>query len=244
MSPSRSFGLPTNFSLSMTGGRVADQVHPGAVAAVLRTGRQQLGQHLGGVAVGQPLGGPHVVLVQRVAGGVRVRGPVGAPVGEHRDHVVADRVGVERLGQRARAGRLGAGRHRVHHLRRHEHRHRGALGLVALEVGVEPLVEQVAHQLAQLLDVLDAVGALPLDRLPLGGGDVLPPGEPGPVGLDQLDRARRGRAGRSPGRWRSRCSWSPRPAQVGASFAPACRIARRRKNHLPSIARLRNGNQL
>ena len=82
---------------------VADQVHPGAVPAVLRAGRQQLGQHLGGVAVGQALGDPHVVLVQRVAAGVRVRGPVGAPVGEHRDHVVAHRVGVERLGQRARA---------------------------------------------------------------------------------------------------------------------------------------------
>ena len=79
----------------MTGGGVADQVHAGAVAAVLRAGRQQLGEHLGGVAVGEPLGHPHVVLVQRVAGGVRVRGPVGAPVGEHREHVVAHRVGVE-----------------------------------------------------------------------------------------------------------------------------------------------------
>ena len=49
-------------------GRVADEVHAGAVAAVLRAGRQQLGQHLGGVAVGEALGRPHVVLVQRVAG--------------------------------------------------------------------------------------------------------------------------------------------------------------------------------
>ena len=86
--------------------RVADEVHPGAVAAVLRAGRQQLGEHLGRVAVGQALGRPHVVLVQRVAAGVRVRGPVGTTVGEHRDHVVAHRVGVERLGQRTRpAGR-------------------------------------------------------------------------------------------------------------------------------------------
>ena len=77
---------------------VADQVHPGAVAAVLRAGGEQLGEHLGGVAVGEALGDPHVVLVQRVAGGVRVRRPVGAPVGGDRDHVAADRVGVERLG--------------------------------------------------------------------------------------------------------------------------------------------------
>ena len=88
--------------------RVADEVHAGAVPAVLRAGRQQLGEHLGGVAVGEALGDPHVVLVQRVAGGVRVARPVGAPVGEDREHVVADRVGVERLGPGlAGAGPLG-----------------------------------------------------------------------------------------------------------------------------------------
>ena len=54
-------------------GGVADEVHARAVAAVLRAGRQQLGEHLGRVAVGEALGHPHVVLVQRVAGGVRVR---------------------------------------------------------------------------------------------------------------------------------------------------------------------------
>ncbi len=170
-------------------GGVADEVHPGAVAAVLRAGRQQLGEHLGGVAVGEPLGRPHVVLVQRVAAGVGVRGPVGTAVGEHRDHVVADRVGVERLGQRARSRRQLVGRHRVHHLRRDEHRHRRPLGLVALEVGVEPLVDQVTEELAQLAEVLHAVGALPLGALPLLAGDVLPAREPGPVGLDQLDTA-------------------------------------------------------
>jgi hypothetical protein len=53
-------------------GAVADQVHPGAVPAVLRAGGEQLGEHLGGVAVGEALGDPHVVLVQGVAGGVRV----------------------------------------------------------------------------------------------------------------------------------------------------------------------------
>ena len=184
---SRSLGLADELELVDHRRGVADEVHAGAVAAVLRAGRQQLGEHLGGVAVGEPLGHPHVVLVQRVAGRVGVRGPVGTAVAEHRDHVLPDRVGVERVGERAGSGRLDGRRHRVHHLRRHQHRHGRALGLVALEVGVEPLVDEVAEQLAQLLDVLHAVGALPLDGLPLLGGDVLPAGEPGPVGLDQLD---------------------------------------------------------
>src|SRR3712207_7872921 len=48
-------------SLRDGGRRVAHQVHPRAVPAVLRAGRQQLRQHLGGVAVGQALDGPHLV---------------------------------------------------------------------------------------------------------------------------------------------------------------------------------------
>ena len=169
--------------------RVADEVHPRAVAAVLRARRQHLGEHLGGVAVGEPLDGPHVVLVQAVARRERVARPVGAAVGEDREHVVAHRVGVEGLGERG-AGRghvaVGARDHRVHHLRRHEHRHRRPLGLVALEVGVEAVLEQVAHQRAQLRDVLHAVRPLPLGVGPLLGGDVTPPRESGPVGLNQL----------------------------------------------------------
>ena len=93
-------------------GRVADEVHPGAVPAVLWAGREQLGQDLGGVAVGEPLGGPHVVLVEAVTGGERVRRPVGAPVGEDREHVPPHRVGAEGLGE-GRPGRrrvaVGAG---------------------------------------------------------------------------------------------------------------------------------------
>ena len=180
-------GLGGELELLDDRGRVADQVHPRAVAAVLRAGRQQLGQHLRGVPVRQPLRDPHVVLVQRVAGGVRVRRPVGTTVAQDRDHVVAHRVGVELVGQRAGPTRSRQRHHRVHHLRRDEHRHRGPLGLVALEVEVEALVDEVAHQLAQLLDVLDAVRALPLHRGPLLGGDVAPPREAGPVRLDQLD---------------------------------------------------------
>ena len=174
--------------LQLVDGRrgVADEVHPGAVAAVLRAGRQQLGEHLGGVAVGEALGRPHVVLVQRVAAGVGVRGPVGATVGEHRDHVVPDRVGVERVGQRPgpAGGSWGAivfiicGGTSIDIVARSR--------LVALEVGVEALVDEVTEQRAQLPDVLDAVRPLPLGALPLRGGDVLPAGEAGPVGLDQL----------------------------------------------------------
>ena len=89
--------------------------------------------------------------------------------------------------------------HRVHHLRRHEHRHRRPLGLVALEVGVEAVLEQVAHELAQLLDVLHAVRPLPLHVAPLRVGDVGPAGEPGPVRLHERTRRRRHRAGRRAG---------------------------------------------
>jgi hypothetical protein len=132
--------------------RVSDQVHPGAVPAVLRAGRQDLGQHLGGVAVGQALDRPHLLLVQRVAGGERMRRPVGVAVGVDRQHVAADRVGVDRIG----AGRLG--RHdRVEHLRRDQQRHRGPLGLVALEVGIELIADEVAPDGTQLPHVLDAM---------------------------------------------------------------------------------------
>ncbi len=182
-------GLAGELELLDHRGGVADQVHPGAVAAVLRAGRQQLREHLGRVAVGQPLGHPHVVLVERVAGGVRVRRPVGTTVRQHRQHVAADRVGEERLGQRTGTPRCDVGCHRVHHLRRHQHRHGGPLGLVASQVGVEGLVDEVAEQVAQLAEVLHAVGALPLGGGPLLGGDVLPAREPGPVGLHQLDPA-------------------------------------------------------
>jgi len=46
---------------------VAHEVHPGAVAAVLRARRDQLGEDLRGIPMGEPLDGPHVGLVQRVA---------------------------------------------------------------------------------------------------------------------------------------------------------------------------------
>ena len=221
-------GLADELQLVDDRGGVADEVHPGAVAAVLRAGRQQLGQHLGRVAVGETLGRPHVVLVERVAGGVRVRGPVGTAVAEDRQHVVAHRVGVERVGERARAGRLVVRRDGVHHLRRHQHRHRGPLGLVALEVGVEALVDEVAHQLAQLLDVLHAVGALPLGGRPVLGGDVLPARGSGSSRARPARYGGRGRADRSPGRSRSRCSsayscgrgW-PGSGQVGAPVVPS-----------------------
>jgi hypothetical protein len=112
-------------------------------------------------------------------------------VAEDREHVLPDRVRIEGIGE-FRTGRrhptVDPGHltdHRVHHLRRHQHRHRGALGLVALEVLIEPVLDQVTHELAQLFDVLDAVHALPLRVLPLLGGDVAPPREAGPVRLDE-----------------------------------------------------------
>ncbi len=162
---------------------VANEVHAGAVAAVLGARRHELGQHLGGVAVGQALDHPHLGLVQRVALGVRVARPLRVAVGADRHHVAAHRVGEERLGE---VLRRGGRRHRVQHLRRQQHRHGGQLGLVGRQLVVEVLAEQVTHDLAELLRVLHAVHALPLRVAPLRVGDVAPAGEPPPVGLDQL----------------------------------------------------------
>ena len=140
---------------------VADQVHPGAVAAVLRAGGQHLGEHLGRVPVGEALHGPHLRLVQRVAGRVRMGRPVRAPVAEHRDHVAAHRVGVEGLGEARLAGRIRGG-HRVEHLGWHQHGHGGPLTLVTVEVGEESLVQSGAEDLAELAQVLHAMRPLPL----------------------------------------------------------------------------------
>ena len=128
----------------------------------------------------------------RVARRVRVRRPVGAAVGEDRQHVVADRVGVEGLGEVVagrRHRRVGRGHHRVEHLRRDEHRHRRALALVLGEVVVEAVVEQVTHEGSQLLDVPDTVDPLPLRAVPVGLGDARPARETRPVGLDELASA-------------------------------------------------------
>ena len=143
----------------------------------------------------QTLNGPHVVLMQRVAGGVGVARPVDASVAEDREHVTADGIGVERPGELFAGPRYGAlvlagavntGDHRVHHLRGHQHRHRGPLLLVALQIGVEPVREQIVHQGPQVLDVLDAVGPLPLDTGPLRLSDVAPTRQAGPVWLYEL----------------------------------------------------------
>jgi hypothetical protein len=58
--------------------------------------------------------------------------------------------------------------------------------LVGDQVFVEAVGEQVAHEGAELFEVLDAVGALPLGVAPLGVGDVAPAGEAAPVGFGQF----------------------------------------------------------
>ena len=132
--------------------------------------------------MGQPLDGPHLVLVQRVAGGVRVAGGrAGQPVGGHR---AACTGAPGRPASRPSSGTL-AGHHRVEHLRRQQQRHRRAARLVGLDVGVEGLVEQVAVDPAQLAEVLHAVDALPLGAAPLLLGHVGEAGQPAPVGLDE-----------------------------------------------------------
>ena len=167
------------------GGRVAHQVHPRAVAAVLGTRGQYLGEDLGGVAMGEAFDRPHLGLMERVPGGVGMGGPVGAAVAEDRDHVTADRVGVERLGEAGR-GRSGRGHHRVEHLRRDQHRHGGPFTLVTFQISEERLGQAGTGHLAQLPDVLHAVGPLPLRRFPLRRGHVRPAGETPPVRLGEF----------------------------------------------------------
>ena len=150
---SRSAGFERELVLVDLRASVADQVHAGAVAAVLRAGGEQLGQHLRGVAVGQPL---HRPTCPPRAGSRAWRaggGPVGPPVARRGQHVPADRVG----------SATGPARvHGVEHLRRDQHRHRRPLALVPLEVGVERLVRAGRPRPRAAAGVLDAVGALPL----------------------------------------------------------------------------------
>ena len=151
-------------------GVVAHQVHARAVAAVLRARGDQLGQDLRRIAMGEALDRPHVGLVQRVARRHRVARPLRLAVAEGGRHVAADPI-VAQIRDL----------HRVDHLRRDEHGHRGPLFLVAADVLQEVVAEVLAEGLLELLEVLHGVGALPLRRLPLLLGHVRVPGEAGPV---------------------------------------------------------------
>ncbi len=153
---------------------VADQVHARAVAAVLRARRDQLGEHLGRVSVREALDRPHVGLVQRVARRHRVGGELGVAVRERRRHVAAHGV--------APQIRLV---HRVDHLRRDQHRHRGALTLVALDVPVQVVGEEVPERALELDEVLHRVRPLPLGGLPLLDRHVPIAGQSRPVRLDE-----------------------------------------------------------
>ena len=154
---------------------VAHQVHAGAVAAVLGTGGEHLRQHLGRVAVGQPLHHPHVRLVEAVAAGARVVRPVGPPVVEGGQHVPADRAVPQVLQV-----------HRVDHLRRDEDRHRRPLALVPLDAGEQGVGDEVAERLLQLAQVLDRVLPLPERALPVRPGRRAVAGDARPVRLAKL----------------------------------------------------------
>ena len=115
-----------------------------------------------------------------------MRRPVGAPVAEHRDHVPAHRVGVERLGEARLAGRQPP-------------------GAMVLSICGGTSIDMVARSrwsrsrsaknaslspgpvsCAQLAEVLHAVRTLPLGRLPLGRGHAGPAREAPPVRLGEL----------------------------------------------------------
>ena len=160
---------------------VAHQVHAGAVTAVLRAGREQLGEHLGGVAVGQPFHLPHLCLVQRVTRGHRVVGPRRVPVVEGGQHVVPQRVVPE-------IRRV----HRVDHVRRDQDGHRRPLFLIAVDRVGERLRQQRTERGLELLQVLDGVAALPERALPVLLGHALVPRDARPIRLHEGTRERVG----------------------------------------------------
>jgi hypothetical protein len=161
--------------LQYLGRVVADEIHAGAVPAVLRARGDQLRQHLGRVPVCEPFDGPHVRFVQGIASGHRVRRELLVPVRQRRGHVAPNGVGPQ-------VGLV----HRVDHLRRDQHRHRRPLLLVAFDVRVQLVGKVVAERAFQLDEVLDRVRPLPLGGLPLLLRHVTEPGETRPVGLDVL----------------------------------------------------------
>ena len=172
---------------------VAHQVHAGAVTAVLGTGGEHLRQHLGGIAVGQPLHDPHVRLVEAVTAGARMVRPVGPPVVERGQHVPADRA-VPQVVQV----------HGVDHLRREEDRHRRPLALVPVDAGQQGLGEEVSERLLQLAQVLDRVLSLPERALPVRPGGRAVAGDAGPVRLPELAPQRV-----DEGLWRAGCHGRP-----------------------------------
>ena len=72
---------------------VADEVHPGAVPAVLRARGDQLGQHLGGVPVREPFDRPHLGFMQRISRRERVRRELLFAIAEGGRHVETDGIG-------------------------------------------------------------------------------------------------------------------------------------------------------
>jgi len=160
---------------------VADQVHPGAVPAVLGARGQQFGQHLGGVPVRQPFDGPHVRFVQAVPLGLGMVGPDRMPVGLGGQHVQADRILPQVVGV-----------HAVDHLRRDQHRH-GPLPLdVRGEAVQQPFRSPVAPHLGQLAQVLHRILALPQGAFPVLPGHRAVARPAGPIRLDELAAGRVG----------------------------------------------------
>ncbi len=154
---------------------VADQIHSGAMPAVLGAGRQQLGEDLGRVSVRESLDHPHLGLVQAVARGLGVVGPVGAPIGERREHVTPHRV-LPQVGQV----------HRVQHVRREEHRHGGSKLLILRNAGREAVGQQVAERGLELAEVLDGVLTLPGRAFPIFPAHISIAGNAGPLRLDEF----------------------------------------------------------
>jgi hypothetical protein len=128
-----------------------------------------------------------------------------------RDHVVADRVVPEVRNV-----------HRVDHLRRHEHRHRGSLAPVALDRLGQVLGEEIAESLPKLVQVLDGVLTLPAGAAPLLLRYICVARDAAPVGFNEVPLgwivigllARVGATGEG-GLGRCECHWSSSSLRAG-----------------------------
>lgn len=133
--------------------------------------------------MGQTLDRPHITLVQRVPFSTRMGHEIGLPIGEYRQHVAPDRISAEGIGEAPRSTDRGLGGDRVDHVRGDQHRHGRALALITCQISEEGVADKVRGDIAELTEVLEAMGALPLRRIPLPRSRFTPARKSPVVGL-------------------------------------------------------------
>ncbi len=153
---------------------VANQIHARAMTTILRTSRKHFGENFCGIAMREPLDGPHVGFVQAVAAGFRMTRPFGIAIVEGGQHVAAHGIVPEIFLI-----------HGVEHLRRDEDGHGGALFDVALHTLQKVLRQQRTENGLKFFQILDGVAALPERGFPFRGSDIFIAGEAAPIGLGE-----------------------------------------------------------